>query len=449
MSWAEVKYLQDNAGTGIPPQKPDFKAVPGDKKVTVKWSIPESTTIEGQEVCRAKGIIVRRKTDGYPTDENDGTLIVSTDQISGSVVDSDVTNKTTYYYRAFSYSDHNVINRNPAAESKATPDEVESCEVTVAASNGAKSLGDDVITRVTLTNETKSTTETADLSGGVGSTTFSVQGGEVYHISTQLIKADAEVDYVTGTDAVYAIANATSESYTAVLGNVREVAMPITALPKIESFSADSWDTITQYSESGLASKFYGVGDEKTVSINGTNYAVTIMDFDHDDLADGSGKAGITIGLKNCLTTTHNMNSSDSNSGGWESCAMRSWLQSTVLGWLPEELQAVIKKVNKKATAGSKSTTIKTSEDNLFLLAEVEIFGSKAYGSLDEGTQYSYFTTTTRRVKKSGDSGSATYWWERSPNVSGSGNFCTVNSDGSASYSSASATRGVSFGFCI
>jgi hypothetical protein len=449
MSWAEVKYLQDNAGTGIPPQKPDFKAVPGDKKVTVKWTIPESTTIEGQEVCRAKGIIVRRKTDGYPTDENDGTLIVSTDQISGSVVDSDVTNKTTYYYRAFSYSDHNIINRDPAAESKATPDEVESCEVTVAASDGAKSLGDDVITRVTLTNETKGTTETADLSGGVGSTTFSIQGGEVYHISTQLIQADTEVDYVTGTDAVYAITNATSESYTAVLGNVREVAMPITALPKTESFSADSWDTIKQYSENGLASKIYGVGDEKTVSINGTNYAVAIMDFDHDDLTDGSGKAGITIGLKNCLTTTRAMNSSDSNSGGWESCAMRSWLQSTVLGWLPEELQAVIKKVNKKATAGSKSTTIKTSEDNLFLLAEVEVFGSKTYGSLDEGTQYSYFTTTSRRVKKSGDSGSSTYWWERSPYTSSSSYFCGVDSSGSANYSGASYAYGVSFSFCI
>ena len=214
-------------------------------------------------------------------------------------------------------------------------------------------------------------------------------------------------------------------------------------------FYVDSWDTIKQTSESGNASMYYEVGDEKIVSINGVDYTLVIMDFDHDDLADGSGKAGITIGLKNCLTTTHNMNSSDSNSGGWESCAMRSWLQSTVLGWLPEELQAVIKKVNKKATAGSTSTTIKTSTDNLFLLAEVEIFGSKTYGSLDEGTQYSYFTTTSRRVKTSGDSGSTTFWWERSPSTSSSILFCYVASSGSADCNSASTARGVSFGFCI
>ena len=216
-----------------------------------------------------------------------------------------------------------------------------------------------------------------------------------------------------------------------------------------EGFAKDTWEMIQRCSESGEASQYYSVGDEKTVSIGGTDYTLVILDFGHDDLSDGSGKAGITIGLKNCLATTRQMNSSDTNSGGWTSCAMRSYLKSTVLGQLPSDLQAVIKEVNKKTSAGSRSSTINTTSDNLFLLSEIEIFGTSTYSYAGEGTQYPYFTTTSRRVKTLGDSGTAAYWWERSPFSSDSGSFCHVSSDGSANYANASNARGVSFGFCI
>lgn len=222
-----------------------------------------------------------------------------------------------------------------------------------------------------------------------------------------------------------------------------------TRIMNSKGFADDSWEIIQAYSDLGTAEQAYSVGDEKTISINGTNYIVTILDFNHDELADGSGKAGITIGLKNCLKTTHAMNSSDKNSGGWESCAMRTWLQSTVLGWLPSDLQTVIKKVNKKATIGSQSTTINTSVDNLFLLADIEIFGSTTYGNSNEGTQYSYFTTTSRRIKTLGDGESAAWWWGRSPSVYNSNSFCYVTSGGSAASLGAGSSSGVSFGFCI
>ena len=332
MSWAEVKYLLDNASgtSGLVPNKlSSLSAAAG----TLSWKAT-NTIIEEQTVCKAGKIVFRYSADSAPATPNDGTLLFETTDLSGT---HDYTLDDGVYISGFVYSSQGVLNDTP--------------------------------------------------------------------VTAQTVS--------------------------------------------FESFAKDTWEMIKKCSESGMAEQFYAVGDEKTVSIDGTDYIVTIMDFNHDDLADGSGKAGITIGLKNLLTTKHVMNSSGSNSGGWESCEMRSWLQSDVLGWLPADLQAAIKKVSKKATAGSKSTTIKTSEDNLFLLAEVEIFGSKTYGSLDEGTQYSYFTTTSRRVKTLGDSGSATYWWERSPNVSYSNAFCGVYSDGGASGNYASNTYGVSFGFCI
>lgn len=231
MSDTTYKWRMDDGGWGIPPQKPDFRAIPGDGKVTLKWSIPEATIINSQEVCRSKGIIIRRKTDDYPANENDGTLVVKQDQISGSFEDTDVTNKTTYYYRAFSYSDHNVLNRDPAAEKSATPDEAETCNITVITSDSLSTLAEDVKARLTLTNETTSATQTADISGAVGETIFSIPGGEAYHVSIKLIKVtesvEEEIDYYLGADDIHAIPNSVSDSYTAVNGNVRELTMTI------------------------------------------------------------------------------------------------------------------------------------------------------------------------------------------------------------------------------
>lgn len=42
---------------------------------------------------------------------------------------------------------------------------------------------------------------------------------------------------------------------------------------------------------------------------------------------------------------------------------------------------------------------------------------------------------------------SANWWWERSPNVSNSNNFCNVNSNGNANNNNASNSNGVCFGF--
>ena len=215
------------------------------------------------------------------------------------------------------------------------------------------------------------------------------------------------------------------------------------------SFANASWDTINTIAQSGQASSVFSIGDTKSISINGTNYKIQIYDFDHDDLADGSGKAKITFGLANYLSTYYAMNSSNTNSGGWGSCALRTTLQNTILNQLPTELKSLIKTVKKKTSAGSQSTTINTTNDTLFLFSEVELFGSTTYSVAGEGTQYPIFTNNNSRIKKQGDSGSACNWWERSPYASASTAFCCVYTDGSASGYGASNTNGVCFGFCI
>lgn len=233
---------------------------------------------------------------------------------------------------------------------------------------------------------------------------------------------------------------------------LRRGAPPSSGPPKGKTLNEYTWEEIDYISSNGLASEYgFAVGDEKNITLS-TNEALTlaIMDFDHDDLADGTGKAGITFGLKNLMASTRQMNSSNTNSGGFTGSAMYAWLQNTLLPTLPSDLQAVLKSVNKKTSAGSQSPTINTNAMKVFLFAEIEVFGSTTYSVAGEGTQYSYFATAANRIKYlSNGSGSVLWWRERSPNVNYTDDFCRVNYKGNADSYNADRAGGVCFGFCV
>lgn len=208
-----------------------------------------------------------------------------------------------------------------------------------------------------------------------------------------------------------------------------------------------SWADISTISESGMAQQFFQVGDQKSITVNGVKYQTRIIGFNHDNLTSG-GKAGITFQMVDCLNTTYNMESSNTNVNGWLNCAMRkTHLRTTIWGQLESSLKSVIKTVNKLASAGNQSATIQTAQDTLFLLSEVEIFGKVTHSKAGEGSQYAYYAAGNSTIKKV--NGSADYWWERSPYGSNSTNFCYVGSDGTASSYGASNTLGVAFGFCV
>lgn len=212
-----------------------------------------------------------------------------------------------------------------------------------------------------------------------------------------------------------------------------------------DSLENTTWDNINICSQLGMAEQFFKVGDTKTVSVDGTNYQVQIIGFNHDTKTAG-GKAGISFQMVDCLNTTYNMNSSDTNSEGWTSSAMRGRM-STFLGQLPSALQTAIKAVNKLTSAGSQSATINTTSDKLFLLSEIEIFGTVTNSKAGEGTQYDWYKAGNSKIKKV--NGSANAWGGRSPHGSNTTNFCAVGSNGGAGYNDASSARGVSFGFCV
>ena len=210
-----------------------------------------------------------------------------------------------------------------------------------------------------------------------------------------------------------------------------------------------SWGQISAMAEAGNADSVWSVGDIKTIKFDGVSYTAQIIGFNHDTKTAG-GKAGITFQLVDCLNTLYVMNSSDTNVGGWKSSLLRSSMSSSFFGKLDEDLQRVIKPVNKLVSVGNNTSTIETVSDKLFLLSEVEIFGSTRYSFAGEGSQYDWYKAGNTVNKKV--NGSISSWWERSPRSGGTAYFCAVssgNAGGYAHYNYAGSSTGVAFGFCV
>ena len=197
--------------------------------------------------------------------------------------------------------------------------------------------------------------------------------------------------------------------------------------------------------EDGTYSTKYKVGDTKMVSVNGSPVAMQIVAIDGDELADGTGNAKITwlcLGYQG----KHNMNSTNTTSGGWASCAMRQYLIDSVLPNIDSTVRAQIKSVNKTYYDYASSST-KVSADSIWIPSFREVgFGTTKE---DSGVIYSgIFTDNAARIKNDGlyALGTAATWWLRS--ASNGNAFCNVGASGSSYNYGASASYGVVFGFC-
>ncbi len=99
--------------------------------------------------------------------------------------------------------------------------------------------------------------------------------------------------------------------------------------------------------------------------------------------------------------TEYKMNNSDSNTGGWADCLLRTTGGfKTIKSKMPAEVVAALKAVTKKTTAGGASSAIDTTEDTLFLLSEIEVQGTRTHSYAGEGTQYAYYQTAANQEEK-------------------------------------------------
>ena len=248
----------------------------------------------------------------------------------------------------------------------------------------------------------------------------------------------------------------------------------------------NEWSVIKSVSDAGQGANYWSIGDRKAVTLNGTmsklslsnftTYAF-IIGFNHNASVEGAnrihfqiGKTALTGGTDVCLVSGYSddsdfyMNTSNTNSGGWNSSYMRTKIlgtslssySGTFIGVLPAALRAVLKSVTKYTNNTGNSTAasaVTATTDYVFLLSEYEVFGSTTYANSNEASkqaQYAYYSAGNSKIKYNHSATStAVTWWLRSPLASNSNRFVRVYADGTVSGSGASDSHGVAPGFCV
>ena len=128
---------------------------------------------------------------------------------------------------------------------------------------------------------------------------------------------------------------------------------------------------------------------------NGEALTYRIVGINHDEFADGSGKAGLTFEAANDALDQQRMNATKTPVGGWEKSDLRDRLNTGDL-WalLPSELQSKVKSVT-KMTDNQVGGTPSATTDKVFLLSTTEVYGNFwSNGHLQsDGSQYEYYAS--------------------------------------------------------
>ena len=184
------------------------------------------------------------------------------------------------------------------------------------------------------------------------------------------------------------------------------------------SFADASWEYIAQMSESGMASKTFALGDTKMIqmtAVDGTTIEtpVQIVGFNHDDLADGTGKAGISIVSVHALDmymfgeTPGTVGLNMLNNKPYPN-TMQPALNSYLYERLPTDLTSRIKAVNKISStkyayvsATDPNHTYVTTTDKLWVLGASEGTNEATTNTVipNDGVLYEFFATPENRKK--------------------------------------------------
>ena len=236
----------------------------------------------------------------------------------------------------------------------------------------------------------------------------------------------------------------------------------------------NSWKAIKWASKNNVGANFWSVGDCKQITMNGkvsdgltlTNYTawVFIIGFNHNAEREGNGIAfqgfkATKNGTPVCLVdsgydnlkesgTWFNMNNIATNAGGWQASTMRENVMPLIKAAFPADLRAVIKPSTIYTAPNTGDIALTATQDDVFLLAEYEIFGTRTNASAQEQNylkQYAYYSAGNSKVMyRHNATSSAASWLERSPTSGISNSFCAVYNGGFATALVAYSSRGVS-----
>jgi hypothetical protein len=211
------------------------------------------------------------------------------------------------------------------------------------------------------------------------------------------------------------------------------------------SFASASWETIAEISEAGNAASTFAIGDTKTFTCDGYNYTAEIAAFDADELADGSGTAGITLIIRGLsrYSVAHYSGATGTKVYPWSTSTLRSYCNETIYNGIQEDLRSIIKPVTKR-TIVNWNTEVTT--DYCWPLSCYEVGYSVGYET--PSAQYSSLFYSDASRKRALSSGAASVWNLRS--VNGSQMNYYVNANGKVTYGTGQKNaRYFVFGFCI
>ena len=234
----------------------------------------------------------------------------------------------------------------------------------------------------------------------------------------------------------------------------------ITDVPN--SFSTDSWKTIIKAVKNNNISK-YNVGDTKAIDMGsyGTHtLRVANMSTPSECSTSRFSQTACGFVLEFAdIITTHTMNDTDTNVGGWPATSMRIFVNNDIYNLLPSDLKNGIIDTTVVSSYGSEDSSNFTSTDKLYLLSPTEIWsdwksnsGSNYDTARDVTRQLDYYKNegvTTSNYSKAIKFYNSTddWWWLRSARSIVDYSFYNVYYYGGWSYDSATDTYGVAPAF--
>lgn len=207
-----------------------------------------------------------------------------------------------------------------------------------------------------------------------------------------------------------------------------------------------SWSKIDEIAKSGKARDYFALGaTKKDYMKNGFVATYQIIDFDHDDLADGSGKAPISWDMVDLYKDEMAMRQ-NGDSVWWEDTDIRSFLNGEFALNVSDELAAIVKPVIKQSA--DRNGNMQTTIDKFWLKSEQELYGRKFWSYGGEGHWYEFYAQENIRYCKKNVKGENDWQLLRSVYADASNYFCTVNASGSAGSYLAYYSRGFAPAFC-
>ena len=224
------------------------------------------------------------------------------------------------------------------------------------------------------------------------------------------------------------------------------------------TFEYDTWSEIVANVKAKKISQ-YNVGDTKSVNLGtyGT-HTLRIANISTPSECSTSGFSQTACGFVlefADIITTHKMNDTSTNVGGWPASSMYTFVNNDIYNAIPSEIKNAIIDTTAVSGHGKSDTKNFTSTDKLYLLAPREIWSdfSQEFDTAKDLTRtLDYYTaqgvTTSSysgAIKKNGSS--AANWWHRSAYSNYSNYFHYVNFSGAHNYTYSDTAYGVSPAF--